>query len=206
MRTPTAERPQPLHFKFEVGGFGDHTNIFSNTPMHDMSPFLLLTMLLATGAATAVTSQRSIADEAATFVLESLVEMSDSGIYKESLRVNSINNVSIIDGLYHTNSLFVMELASEHFESGQELENFQVIVMDSKPNANGDENLNGGMRRGYAIDRFPKMKDEQIEAAQSRKVERTVKRNKQIRHEVLNGRQGYKQDVECCQKSWLLAI
>ena len=159
--------------------------------MHDMSPFLLLAMLLATCAAAAVTSRRSIADEAAKFVLESLVEMSDSGIYSEYLRVNSINNVSIIDGLYHTNSLFVMELASEHFESGQELENFQVIVMDGKPNANGDENLNGGMRRGYAIDRFPKMKNEQIEAAQSRKVERTVKRNKQIRHEVLSERQGY---------------
>ena len=58
-----------------------------------------------------------------------------------------------------------IELSSDNFASGNETELFEIIVMEHKQPKG---------RRGYAIDRFPKMKYEEIEDALRRKVKITV--------------------------------
>ena len=142
----------------------------------------LITLSVIGAAATTVLPNDSIAMEAASFVLNSLKEINDSAIYSESLHLHSIHDVAVDDGLYHTNKILTLELSSEHFASGKDKELFQVVVMDSKLQE-GDE---GDSRRGYAIDRFPKMKDEAIEDSLRRKIEITVEENKRIRKEVLS--------------------
>ena len=126
-----------------------------------------------------------IATEAANFFLDSLKEINDSGIYSESLDLRSIQAADVADGLYHINTILTVELSSPHFASGNETELFEVIVMESKPERDDDGEL-VRRRRGYAIDRFPRMKDEEIESALQRRVDRTVTENKQIRKEILS--------------------
>lgn len=60
---------------------------------------------------------------------------------------------------------------------------FDVIVMHSKATDGGTPSE----PRGYAIDRFPRMSDDKIEAAHMRKTERIARRNKEIRKQVLSG-------------------
>ena len=145
----------------------------------------LITLSVIGAAATTVLPNDIIALEAASFVLNSLKEINDSAIYSESLHLHSIHDVAVDDGLYHTNKILTLELSSEHFASGKGKELFQVIVMESKLQE-GDEGSTHRLRRGYAIDRFPKMKDEAIEDSLRRKVERTVEENKRSRKEVLS--------------------
>lgn len=127
--------------------------------------------------------KEDVALEAATFVLDSLKEINDSGIYEESLHLIAVHNISILDGLYHTNTIMTVELESPHFSSGNATELFVVIVMESKQLEQGREE--DVRRRGYAIDRFPEMKDDEVEASLQRKIDRTVKRNKDIRKRIL---------------------
>lgn len=126
--------------------------------------------------------KEDVALEAATFVLDSLKDINDSGIYEESLHLIAVHNISILDGLYHTNTIMTVELESPHFEDATEL--FDVIVMESKQLEQGREE--DVRRRGYAIDRFPEMKDDEVEASLQRKIDRTVKRNKDIRKRILS--------------------
>jgi len=146
----------------------------------------LITLSVIGAAATTVLPNEIIAMEAASFVLNSLKEINDSAIYSESLHLHSIHDIAVDDGLYHTNTILSLELSSEHFASGKDTELFKVVVMDSKKLQEGDE---GDSRRGYAIERFPKMKDEAIEDSLRRKVEITVEGNKRIRKEVLSSRE-----------------
>ena len=121
--------------------------------------------------------------EAATFVLDSLKDINDSGIYEESLHLIAVHNISIVDGLYHLNTIMTVELESPHFASVLPTELFDVVVMESKLDQGREEDVR---RRGYAIDRFPKMKDDEIEASLQRKIDRTVERNKDIRKRILS--------------------
>ena len=153
-----------------------------------MRPLLLLITLISLitlsviGAIATILPNDNIAMEAASFVLNSLKEINDSAIYSESLHLHSIHDIAVDDGLYHTNTILSLELSSDHFASGKDTELFKVVVMDSKLEE-GDE---GDSRRGYAIERFPKMKDEAIEDSLRRKVEMTVEENNNIRKEVLS--------------------
>ena len=140
----------------------------------------LITLSVIGAAATTVLPNEIIAMEAASFVLNSLKEINDSAIYSESLHLHSIHDIAVDGGLYHTNTILTLELSSEHFASGKGKELFKVVVMESKLQE-GDE---GDSRRGYAIERFPKMKDEAIEDSLRRKIERTVEENKRIRKDI----------------------
>ena len=151
-----------------------------------MRPLLLLITLISLitlsviGAIATILPNDIIAMEAASFVLNSLKEINDSAIYSESLHLHSIHDIAVDGGLYHTNTILTLELSSEHFASGKGKELFKVVVMESKLQE-GDE---GDSRRGYAIERFPKMKDEAIEDSLRRKIERTVEENKRIRKDI----------------------
>ena len=136
----------------------------------------------------------SIADaaaiEAAQYVLHSLQNINDSGIYAESLHLHSVPSASIVKGRFHTNKLLTIHFSSPHFASGKETESFEVIVMESEI-VEGEEGENFGdnvrcRRRGYAIDRFPEMNEEEIKKARQRKVARIVEENKRIREDILS--------------------
>ena len=121
-------------------------------------------------------------ESAANFVVQSLKESTTNSIYKESLELRAIHSASFVDGLYHSNILLTVELASAHFDSGNETELFEIIVLESKlENDKGEEDEVAAIRRGYAIDRFPKMKIEEINSALQRSINQTVERNKKIR-------------------------
>lgn len=153
-------------------------------------PVTLLASLIISiviGAAADDQNNNEAATEAANFVLQSLGEINDSDIYAESLRLHSIHKAQVVDGLYYVNTLLTIEFSSDKFASGNETEVFEVIVMESKLEES-DNDGDGGpshRRRGYAIDRFPKMKDEEIESSLRRKVNRTVQENKKIRKQIL---------------------
>mmetsp|Transcript_41379 Transcript_41379/g.86810 ORF Transcript_41379/g.86810 Transcript_41379/m.86810 type:complete len:151 (-) Transcript_41379:147-599(-) len=148
-----------------------------------MRPSLLLKTvisLIVSFAIGATSVPNEIAIDAASFVLDSLREINDSGIYAESLALHSVRDAKVIDGLYYKNTLLTIELSSEKFGSGFPIEVFEIIVMESEH----EENIH--KRVGYAIDRFPKMKDEEIESVLRRRVKSTVQKNKKIRKEILS--------------------
>ena len=130
--------------------------------------------------------EEDVALESAIFVLDSLKDINDSLIYEESLHLHliAVRNTSIVDGLYHMNKIMTVELSSPHFYSGNATEIFDIIVMESKPEQGREEN--GRIRRGYAIDRFPKMNYDEVDASLQRKNARAVERNKGIRKMVLS--------------------
>lgn len=134
---------------------------------------------------------------AARFVLSSLQEINDSGIYRESLRLTkSIRHARLVKSLFHTCILLDVELSSSNFASGNETELFEMIVMGHTPEDldDGDNALRPKSEDpskllsyvGYAIDRFPKMKGQAIEDALQRKVASTVLRNGKIRKEIFS--------------------
>ena len=123
--------------------------------------------------------------KAAHYVIDSLKEINDSGIYAESLSLHSILAASMVEGIYHNNTVLTIQLASEYFYSGNKTESFEVIVMDSFIQDYGETDDGKRNRRGYAIDRFPKMNEEEIEKASWRKVDKVVRENKKMRAEIL---------------------
>ena len=53
-------------------------------------------------------------------------------------------------------------------------------------NDEGEEDEVAAIRRGYAIDRFPKMKIEEINVALQRSINQIVERNEKIRNKILS--------------------
>ena len=150
-----------------------------------LTPLIILSLcVLLVHTKSIPNKEDDVALESATIVLDSLKGINDSGIYEESLHLIAVHNISIVDGLHHMNTIMTVELASPHFASGNATELFDVIVMESKQLEQGREE--DVRRRGYAIDRFPKMKDDEIEASLQRKIDRTVERNKDIRKRILS--------------------
>lgn len=157
--------------------------------MHLCYLLLLTTASMITPFVIATTTVPTEIAAAAGFVLDSLKEINDSGIYCESLQLHSIHEAKVVDGLFHTCMLLTVELSSSNFASGNETELFEMIAMKRKPGeVRGDKDVapeRVTKWHSYAIDRFPKMKKGAIEDALRRKVETTIRRNKKIRREVL---------------------
>ncbi len=121
----------------------------------------------------------------ASYVLRSLKDMNESGMYKEGLTLHSILWIRQIHGRYHTNTIMEVEFASPYFHSGREIESFNVVVMENfiEESMNVEQNQFSSkttvedkstkLRRGYAIDRFPKMKEDEIKA-RTQKIGRRV--------------------------------
>ena len=144
---------------------------------------LLPTMYIGVSFVTAVTTAPAkVALAAAGFVLDNLKEISDSGIYGESLQLRSVHNAEVVDGLFHACIVLDAELSSSYFASGNETEMFEMIVMRRTQERPEDPKR----WHSYAIDRFPKMKNDAIKNALQRKVEMTVRRNEKIRREILS--------------------
>eukprot|EP01039_Chlorochromonas_danica_P011024 gene11025-12272_t len=107
----------------------------------------------------------------AEFAVEELRKLSDSGIYT-TLTLHRILHAQTIDGIFHNNLALKLELKSPFFNSGQETEVFEMVVMKHKT-----DNVTS-----LAIDEFPVMADEAIEEFYIQKVEEhRVEREKSLR-------------------------
>jgi hypothetical protein len=100
----------------------------------------------------------------AEFAVHELSKLSDSEIY-ETLQLQKIVYAAEQDGIFHFNTLLTLELASPHFKSGKMTEEYRMIVMLHKEDG----------VRSLAIDEFPMMDDDAIEAFYIRKIERRRK-------------------------------
>lgn len=133
----------------------------------------------------------------ALYVLHSVQDMNESGIYNEGLTLHSILWTEKIRGRFHDNTIMEVEFASPYFHSGSETESFNVVVMEyfaeesinkeqnqfsSKTN---DDHKSSRRRRGFAIDRFPKLKEDEIKKTRISKIARQMTKNERIRMESL---------------------
>eukprot|EP00605_Chrysophyceae_sp_TOSAG23-4_P000028 GSChrysophyteH1.ASY1.ANO1.28.1 assembled CDS len=96
----------------------------------------------------------------AEFALSELKKLSDSGVY-ESLSLHKVIAAEVEDGIFHENTILKLELASPHFQSQQQIEAFDMVIMKHK-----DDGV-----RSLAIDEFPVMSEEAIETFWIQKVE-----------------------------------
>jgi hypothetical protein len=94
----------------------------------------------------------SLSVESATFAVEELKKLSDSGVYK-TLSLKSIVSASTENGTYHFNVFLTLELSSTYFESTKSSEKFDFIVLKSHEDG----------VLSFAIDEFPLMQESAIE-------------------------------------------
>ena len=107
----------------------------------------------------------------AGFALAELRKLSDSTIYS-TLSLSRVLSVFKEDGIFHTNTVLEVELASPHFHSQQPREPFQMFVMTHKEDA----------VKSFAINEFPVMDDDAIEDFHVAKLERKkVEREEYLR-------------------------
>ncbi|KAJ8607418.1 hypothetical protein CTAYLR_009976 [Chrysophaeum taylorii] len=117
----------------------------------------LIFVLFVFGASKSVHAPEVV--EAAEFVVSQLARISDSGIYR-TLSVRRIVAAEESRGIFHNNTFLTLELASPYFESGSPVETFEAIVM-----------VRDG-ERAMAIDAFPEMRDDAVEAFEIEAIER----------------------------------
>ena len=98
--------------------------------------------------------------EEAIFAVDELKKLSDSGIYS-TLSLSKIVDASTDDGIFHTNTMLRLELASPYFRSKKPHETFNMIVMKHKEDG----------IKSFAIDEFPVMDEDAIEQFWIQKVE-----------------------------------
>lgn len=98
--------------------------------------------------------------EAAAFVMEELRELSDSGVYR-SLELARINEAATQEGVFHHNTFLDVVLASPYFAGGVPESEHQILVMRAR-----DDGV-----LSFAIDEFPEMDEDAIEAFWIDKVE-----------------------------------
>lgn len=121
----------------------------------------MLILLLIAMAASAGGAPTLDADGAARFAITELRKLSDSGVY-ESIELARVASAEAKVGVYHTNWFLRCVLASEHFKGGAPTIERDVIVMEDLED--------GGL--SFAIDEFPEMDDDAVEAFWIQKVER----------------------------------
>lgn len=94
------------------------------------------------------------------FVLEELQELSDSGVYR-SLSLGRIHSAASQRGIFHDNIFLDLSLTSPHLNGGAAESRHEVMVMRA---------LEDGVL-SFAIDEFPDMDEDAIEAFWIEKVE-----------------------------------
>jgi len=121
---------------------------------------LLALLAGAVHAAKQLDVSGEVAQARATYALEELSRLSDSGVYS-TLSLHGVLAASEEEGIFHHNTMLTLELASPHFLSGTSTEKFELVVMQHK-----DDGI-----RSIAIDEFPVMSEAAIEEFWTQKVE-----------------------------------
>lgn len=120
---------------------------------------MLICVLLVTGKD--LDSQSPAVQSLANWAVKELQSLSDSGIYS-TLELREVLQAEESDqSIFHQNTILSLALSCPHYKSGKEVERFVVIVMkhQHEPFAT------------IAIDEFPEMKEEAVEAFYIQKVE-----------------------------------
>lgn len=108
-----------------------------------------------------VAENKDIAESAA-FVTRELRGLSDSGIYETFVEPAEIVAASTQAGVYHDMIFMTMRLRSPYLFDGAAYSQHEVVVM---------RNIEDGVRT-FAIDEFPRMDEDAIEAFWIERVER----------------------------------
>ncbi|KAG1690781.1 hypothetical protein DVH05_027830 [Phytophthora capsici] len=117
--------------------------------------------------------------EAANFAVEQLRALSDSGIYT-TLSLDKILAAATELGDFHYVIHLQVTLASPYFNSKRDVEEFEMMVLESKPRVEERESGNFNASRSIAIDEFPEMEEEAIEAFWVKMVEERRQRRREL--------------------------
>jgi hypothetical protein len=98
----------------------------------------------------------SAGEKLAHWVMQQLHEISVSGVYRH-VHLHSIESVRVFSGNYHqTVTQMAIKLYSEYFESNRSVESYKILIMD-------DGHVTGKIQRAWAIDQFPRLRQEVID-------------------------------------------
>ena len=107
--------------------------------------------------------------EHANFVVRRLKSLSYTGVYN-NLCLHSIQSAKVFSGTHHFKiTKLVLNLSSHVFESRKFVETYNVLIMEDY--VNGQPVISS-----FAIDKFPKMKQEAIDASWKDKLEEHKRR------------------------------
>ncbi|KAJ0404351.1 hypothetical protein P43SY_001471 [Pythium insidiosum] len=116
-----------------------------------------------------------LVQDAANFAVDYLRSISDSGIY-ETLRLVHIEDAATQTATFHDAIHLCVSLASPYFKSGNATEQFQLVVLEGKE----PTGIPPKRERSIAIDEFPVMDEDAIEAFWIQMVETRRAQRRQL--------------------------